>query len=211
MKNATTSSRLATPGIAPVIPTAGLKDRSGRALPFLADEPREHPTGDAVEILGTLARECQLRGITPEVAEDGSVDLNLTHVDGYRLCVGPYDSAADALDDIRKMGRCHDCRSEVDDTAAPYADKWLHIDGSPVRICRVCRGREAAVALDGWAQGLKAETEQAKDPVLALEQVIAALPTAVPEALKRTVPSASDETAALLVTDIAARLQALRA
>ncbi|AMW10585.1 hypothetical protein A4E84_14375 [Streptomyces qaidamensis] len=162
------------------------------------------------------------RGIAPEIAEEGSVDLTVPHVDGHRVFVGPYDSAADALDDIRRMGRCHDCRTEVDDTAAPYADKWLHIDGSLVRICPACRGEQAAVtngqitalrrkAFAEMARDIHASTAAAKDPVLALDKVIAALPEILPGVLKRTVPSASDETADLLVTDITARLQALSA
>ncbi|MBB4711153.1 hypothetical protein BJ965_001035 [Streptomyces luteogriseus] len=195
---------------------------TSRALPFLADEPRQHPTGDAVEILGALARECQLRGITPEITEDGSVDLTVPHVDGHRVFVGPYDSAADALDDIRKLGCCHGCRSEVDDTAALYADKWLHIDGSPIRICPACRGEQATVAngqitavgkqaFAEMARDIHASTAAAKNPALALERVLAALPEILPGVLKRTVPSASDETAGLLVADISARLRALSA
>ncbi|MFI0139621.1 hypothetical protein [Streptomyces luteogriseus] len=194
---------------------------TGRALPFLVDEPREHPDVDT-EVLAALKAECERRGIPVEVAEDGSVDLTVPHIEGHRVFVGPYDSAAEALDDVRAMGRCTGCRTELDDTAAPYADKYLHIDGSPVRICSACRDERAAVAngqitavgkqaFAEMARAINGSTTVSKDPGLALERVLAALPEILPGVLKRTVPSASAETAGLLVADITARLRALQA
>ncbi|MEU0588273.1 hypothetical protein [Streptomyces sp. NPDC006132] len=177
----------------PTIAVEGLKERTGRAVPFLADEPREHPT-DNTEVLAVLVRECERRDITVELNEDGAVDLTLVKADGVRTLVGPYDTAAEALDDVSSIGRCTGCRSKVDDTAALYADGYNHIDGSPIRICQPCQDSRAT-----------------KAPGLALERVIAALPEVLPQVLKRTVPSASDETADLLVTDIIARLRAIPA
>ena len=85
---------------------------------------------------------------------------------------------------------------------------------APLDEAAIANGQITAVGKQAFAEmarGIQASTAAAKNPTLALEKVIAALPEILPDVLKRTVPSASDETAGLLVTDITARLKALSA
>ena len=158
------------------------------------DGAREH-TEDS-EILAALTRECAERGITLTVTDTPALDMPLlVDIDGRSTLLTPSDELDEALHSVRGLGRCIDCLNVLDDTATPYADGYTDLDGSPLMICRACRNE-------------RAELSSVLDPV---GQLVAALPTEVPAALAKTIPSCSDETAAALVEDLVARLTVLAA
>ncbi|MGW0494992.1 hypothetical protein ACWD0Z_06010 [Streptomyces sp. NPDC003007] len=113
-------------------------------VPFLVDEPREHPA-DGTETLAALARECEQRGIA--LTEDPTLTLAvLVDVDGRPTLITPPDGFDETLDELRGIGRCIGCRNEVDDTATPYYPGYDHLDGTPILICPVCRDEQTARA-----------------------------------------------------------------
>ncbi|MET8803613.1 hypothetical protein [Streptomyces sp. NPDC004546] len=118
---------------------------TGRALPYIPDQPRE--------ALPALARECRQRGLALKVTDVPGFDL--AALDGRTLVV-PRSGVAETLDDIRLIGRCIDCSSTLDDTALPYADGHNHVDGSPIRICQPCRIERKTAAADPSRQAFTA-------------------------------------------------------
>jgi hypothetical protein len=103
---------------------------------------------DDAELLAALTRECAQRGITLTLADNPGFDLATLVDDGRTLVVPPTDDLAEIVDDLRLIGHCCDCRSDLDDTALPYRDGHNHLDGSPIMICRACRDKRTRIASD---------------------------------------------------------------
>jgi len=178
----------------PHVPAVALGTAGHLPYAVQSDGPREHPEDS--EVLTALAHECAERGITLTLTDTPALDTPLlVDIDGRSTLLTPSDELDEALYGVRRLGRCIDCLKVLDATATPYADGYTTLDGSPLMICRACRDEQAALA-------------SVLDPV---GQLVAALPTEVPAALAKTIPSCSNETVAAIVEDLVARLTVLAA
>lgn len=174
-------------------------------LPHLVDQARPHPDDDrhtaplTDENAGYLPEfivECARLGLPFELTLDPDVDLpEIRSINGVRTVLARADEIGVALDDVRFIGRCIDCRTDLDDTAVPFDCAELgstHITGDPIRICRACSKERAEASA--------ARIERHVDSILA------ALRAAVPVVLARTGLDVGSETAEAIAEDIAVRL-----
>lgn len=179
--------------------TPALYVDAGTASDFPADQAPEvaaqlRAAADSIEAmqakvenagyLPALRSECERLGLALQLTDDLDLDLpELKVIDGVQTVLARADSLGIALDDVRGFartrGRCVDCMDTLDDTATPYADLYIHLDGTPIMICQSCRSG----------------------------RVVAVLPGMVSAALAKTIPGCSSETAEAIAADIADRLR----
>lgn len=104
--------------------------------------------------LPEFAAECQRLGLPYKLTRDPGLDLpEVREIDGVRTIVARADEIGVAYDELRYIGRCLDCRSDLDDTAVTVdsiaiAGTYTHITGEPAMICLPCRTKREALAAD---------------------------------------------------------------
>jgi hypothetical protein len=111
-----------------------------------ADDAHQHADHDA-QYLTELVRECERLGFDVQLTDDPAVDLpEIKVINGRRTVIARADEIGVACDDVRPIGRCFGCNSELDDTAVLYfpANALLSFQackdmtGADIRTCRPC-------------------------------------------------------------------------
>ncbi|MBT2526844.1 hypothetical protein J7E91_15770 [Streptomyces sp. ISL-99] len=112
----------------------------------VADDAQQHADDDA-QYLPELVRECERLGFDLQLTNDPAVDLpEIKVINGRRAVIARADEIGVARDDVRPIGRCFECDSELDDTAVLHfpADALLSFQackdmtGADIRTCRPC-------------------------------------------------------------------------
>lgn len=102
---------------------------------------------DNASYLTELTAECERLGLGLQLTDDPAVDLpEIKVINGRRTVIARADELGVALDDVRAVGRCIECRSELDDTAIPHVpansvpsfEGYKDMTGAYVKICRPC-------------------------------------------------------------------------
>ncbi|MGW3416493.1 hypothetical protein [Streptomyces phaeochromogenes] len=115
-------------------------------LPMTASAPST-PTDQRTEYLPELTAECKRLGLDLQLSDDPATDLpEIKVINGRRTVIARADELGVARDDVRAIGRCTTCNSELDDTAVLYAPANAvpgyggikDMTGADVKICRPC-------------------------------------------------------------------------
>jgi len=115
----------------------------------LAKTPAAHPdlTAENAAYLPALLAECQRVGLALHLTDDPAVDLpEIKTMGGIRTVIARADEVGVALDDVKAIGRCITCNTELDDTAVVYAPAnavpgfsgCKDMTGALAKTCRPC-------------------------------------------------------------------------